>query len=73
MSWSFGLLIFGAVELLLDDGSFARKMRGLNIVRAPSAIANILVIRNPSVRYEARRPFWGGRLAVAAIYVGLVR
>ena len=36
-----------AVELLLDDGSFARKARGLNRIRAISVIANILIIANP--------------------------
>ena len=64
--WVAGVRGCWAVELLLDDGSFARKARGLNMVRAPSAIANILVIRNPSyvMKHDG---LLGGRLAVAAI------
>lgn len=60
-----------AVELLLDDGSFARKARGLNMVRAPSAIANILVIRNPSyvVKHDG---LFGGTSGSGRDYVGLV-
>ena len=54
--WVAGVRGCWAVELLLDDGSFAREARGLNMVRAPSAIANILVIANPSyvIKHDGR-------------------
>ena len=70
--WVAGVRGCWAVELLLDDGSFAREGRGLNMVRAPSAIANILVIRNPSYVMKHDGLF-GGTSGSCRDYVGLVR
>jgi hypothetical protein len=46
-------------------------VRGLNMVRAPSAIANILVIRNPSYVMKHDGLF-GGTSGSCRDYVGLV-
>ena len=70
--WVGGVRGCWAVELLLDGISPASKARGLNMVRAPSVIANILVIVNPSyvMKHDGR---FEGTSGSCRDYVGLIR